>query len=112
MQESLDLFCIACKDFGLTKSTKKTEVMYQPDPSVPFIELIVTVVGEKLAVAEKLIYLGSTLSRTFTINEEVNYRIACASMAFADYEPVCGKEEVYHGVILPSLLYVGETWTV
>ena len=45
--------------------------MYQPSPAVPYIELIITVVGEKLAVADKFTYLSSTLSKTFTINEEV-----------------------------------------
>ena len=36
MQKNLDLFSTACKDFGLTISTKKTEFMYQPAPAVPY----------------------------------------------------------------------------
>ena len=32
MQHSMDLFSSACDNFGLTISTKKTEVMYQPAP--------------------------------------------------------------------------------
>ena len=32
MQCSMDLFTSACENFGLTISTKKTEVMFQPKP--------------------------------------------------------------------------------
>ena len=32
MQHSVELFSNACSNFGLTISTKKTEVMYQPAP--------------------------------------------------------------------------------
>ena len=35
MQGSMDLFFQACNDFGLTISTKKTEVMHQPAPEAP-----------------------------------------------------------------------------
>ena len=61
MQESLDLFSAACKDFGLTISTKKTKVMYQPAPAISYKEPTVTVGGEKLPVAAMLTYLGSAL---------------------------------------------------
>ena len=50
MQESLDLFSGVCKDFGLTISTKKTDVMYQLTPAVPHTEPTITVGGEKLVV--------------------------------------------------------------
>ena len=56
--------------------------MYQPVPAVPYTEPTVIVGGEKLAVADRFIYLGSTLSRTVTINEEVNYRISHTTLAF------------------------------
>ena len=55
---------------------KKTKVKYQPAPAVPYIELTITVNGEKLAVVLKFSYLGSTLSRTVTFTEDVIYRIA------------------------------------
>ena len=37
MQQSMDKFSSACNAFGLTISTKKTEVMYQPAPSKDYI---------------------------------------------------------------------------
>ena len=36
MQDSLDSFSTACDNFGLTISTKKTEVMFQPAPGKPY----------------------------------------------------------------------------
>lgn len=82
MQESMDLFAKACDDFGLTISTKKTEVMHQPAPGTPYTEPNITVKGQRLAVVDKFVFLGSTLSRSVNIDEEVAYRIARASAAF------------------------------
>ena len=56
MQHSMDLFSIACSNFGLTISTKKTEVMYQPAPKNPYQEPTVTVNGQKLATVDKFVY--------------------------------------------------------
>ena len=121
MQGSMDLFCKACDDFGLTISTKKTEVLHQPAPAVPYIEPHITVNGQRLAVADKFVYLGSTLSRSANIDEEVAYRIARASTAFGRLKDkvwerrglsLDTKLKVYRAVVLPSLLYACETWTV
>ena len=65
----MNRFAKACDDFGLTISIKKTEVMYQPAYNAPYSEPVITVNGEKLTVTEKFIYLGSTLSRSVSIDE-------------------------------------------
>ena len=78
----MDLFATACTDFGLTISTKKTEVLYQPPPGRPYQEPSITVNGEKLVAAEKFVYLGSTLAKNVNIDEEVNLRVARASSSF------------------------------
>jgi len=82
MQESMDLFAKACDDFGLTISTKETEVMHQPAPAVPYTEPDITVDDQRLAVVDKFVYLGRTLSRFINIDEEVAYRLARAGAAF------------------------------
>ena len=76
--------------------------------------------GEKLKVVD-FTYLGSTLSRAVHIDDEVTARIAKASVAFGR---LCanvwerngitlGTElKVYKAVVLPTLLYACETWTV
>ena len=38
MQHSVDLFSNTCDNFGLTNSTKKTQIVHQPVPGKPYIE--------------------------------------------------------------------------
>ena len=45
MQQSMDQFATGCNNFGLTISTKKTEVMYQPAPGTPYTEPVITTNG-------------------------------------------------------------------
>ena len=116
----MNRFAKACDDFGLTISIKKTEVMYQPALYAPYSKKVITVNGEKLTVTEKFIYLGSTLSRSVSIDEEVSFRIARASSAFGRLREVWDKRrislmtklKVYRALVIPSLLYACETWTV
>ena len=82
MQHSIDKFAKACNNFGLTISTKKTEVMHQPAPGKTYAEPNSTINGQQLNVVDKFTYLGSTLSRNIVINDEVNARLAKASAAF------------------------------
>ena len=121
MQESMDLFANACDDFGLTISTKKSVVMHQPAPVSPYTEPNIAVNGQRLAVVDKFVYLGSTLLRSVNIDEEVVCKIARASTAFSRLKDQVWdrqglrletKLKVYRAVILPSLLYAWETWTV
>ena len=63
MQQSMDCFSTACDNFGLTISTKKTEVLHQPAPQKQYVAPEITVNREVLKAVEKFTYLGSTLSR-------------------------------------------------
>ena len=80
-----------------------------------------TVNGQKLKVVVKFFYLGSTLSRTVHIDDEVTTRIAKASLALgrlrANVLERNGimtdiKLKVYKAVVLPNHLYACKTWTV
>ena len=121
MQHSLDKFAKACNNFGLTISTKKTEVMHQPAPGKPYTEPNVSVCGQRLNAVDKFTYLGSTLSRNVVIDDEVTARLAKASAAFGrlhknvwDRRGITleTKLKVYRAIILTTLLYGCETWTV
>ena len=121
MQHSMDLFSNACSNFGLTISTKKTEVMYQPAPKNPYQEPTVTVDGQTLATVDKSVYLGSTLSRSVHIDDETYARIAKACSAFGRLRSsvwerkgvsLSTKLSVYKAIVLTTLLYASETWTV
>ena len=104
------------------KSIKKTEVVYQPAHGKPYKEEPTTTVkGQRLQVEDKFTYLGSILSRVVHIDDEVNARIAKASAAFGRLRGsiwdksgirLDTKLKVYRSVVLPTLLYACETWTV
>ena len=77
--------------------------------------------GQRLQVVDKFTYLGSTLSRVVHIDDEVNARIVKASAAFGRLRGsiwdrseirLDTKLKVYRSVVLPTLLYACETWTV
>jgi hypothetical protein len=61
MQRNMDRLSSACDAFGLTISTKKTEVMFQPAPHTNYSAPSITVKGQKLQAVDKFTYLGSTL---------------------------------------------------
>ena len=114
MQKGVDQ---ACDSYDLAISIKKTEVVYQPAPGKSYKEPTITVKGQRLQVVDKFAYLGSTLSRVVHIDEEVNARITKASRLRGSIWDRSGirldtKLNVYRSVVLPTLLYACETWTV
>ena len=123
MQRSVDLFSAACTDFGLTISTKKTEVLHQPAPGVQthhHQHPEIRVNDQPLNSVDRFTYLGSTLSRLANIDDEVNCRIAKASAAFGRLRltvwqrpgiKTTTKIMVYKAVVLTTLLYGAESWT-
>nr|VZI45041.1 unnamed protein product [Spirometra erinaceieuropaei] len=124
MQRSMDLFSAACENFGLVINTQKTVVMHQPPPNsatAPNAPPQISVNGTQLQVVENFPYLGSTLSRNSKIDDEVANRISKASQAFGRLQSTVWnrhglqlgtKLKMYKAVILPTLLYGAETWTV
>lgn len=72
-------------------------------------------------MADKFVNLGSTLSRCVIIDDEVSYRIARAGTAFDSFcdrvwerreTSLQNKLKVYRAVVLTSLLYACESWTL
>nr|VZI38644.1 unnamed protein product [Spirometra erinaceieuropaei] len=124
MQRSMDLFSAACENFGLVINTQKTVVMHQPPPNsatAPNAPPQINVNGNQLQVVENFPYLGSTLSHNTKIDDEVASRISKASQAFGRLRStvwnrhglqLSTKLKMYKAVILPTLLYGAETWTV
>ncbi|BHF69972.1 hypothetical protein SprV_0301301900 [Sparganum proliferum] len=124
MQRSMDLFSAACENFGLVINTQKTVVMHPPPPNSatsPNAPPQISVNGTQLQVVENFPYLGSTLSRSTKIDDEVANRISKASQAFGRLRntvwnrhglQMSTKLKMYKAVILPTLLYGAETWTV
>ena len=118
MQASMNLFSNACSNFGLTISTAKTEVLYQPAPGSEYTSPEIHCNGKLLPSTEAFIYLGSTISRQANIYKEIARRLAKASISFGSLRDkvweksgisVTTKLQVYKAVVLPSLLCVCET---
>ncbi|BHF85873.1 hypothetical protein SprV_1002904700 [Sparganum proliferum] len=123
MQQSMDFFSAACENFGLVINTQKTVVINQPQPNsaTPPNAPQISVSGTQLQVVENFRYLGSTLSRNTKIDDEVANRISKVSQAFGRLQSkvwnrhglqLTTKLKMYKTVILPTLLYGAETWTV
>ena len=120
-KKGVDQVSDSCDSYDLTISIKKTEVVYQPAPGKPYKEPTITVKGQRLQMVDKFTYLESTLSRFVHIDDEVNARIAKASAAFGRLRRsiwdrsgirLDTKLKVYRSVVLPTVLYACETWTV
>ena len=70
MQASMDSFADACQKFGLTITTVKTKVLHQPEPGTEYTEPVILCHGVSLVAVEKFTYLGSTLSRTASLDDK------------------------------------------
>ncbi|KAJ1109623.1 hypothetical protein NDU88_006983 [Pleurodeles waltl] len=121
MYQSTNRFSTACRNFSLTISTKKTEVLPQPASQKTDAEPIITAEGEILKAVDKITYFGSTLSRSGNIDEEVDTRFAKASSAFGQLRKsvwdrrgvkLSTKLKMFKTGVLPTLLYACETWIV
>ena len=71
MPETFSKFFNDRDSFGLTNSTKKSEVLHQPVHGKLYLEPEIKDNGKRLKAEDKFINLGSTLSRNVTIDEEV-----------------------------------------
>ena len=113
----MDNLARACDLFYLTISHKKTEILDQKTDSTPRI----TLQGNVLNTVDKFVYLGSTISSTLSLEEELNSRIGKAATAFGklrqralENNKLTTKTKIliYQACVLSSLLYGSETWTL
>ena len=120
MQKIVDAFSDASKKFGLKINIKKTEVLYQPN-STRTQEEDIMVDGNKLNSVLEFTYLGSTISSKGCINDEIQRRMAKVSASFGrlrqrlwnnHHVSMWVKGNLYHAIVLSTLLYGAEAWTV
>ena len=95
--------------------------MHQPAPGQLPVDPGIHVDGEPLRFVQQFTYLGSTLSTAIHIDAETDARIAKASTAFGRLRgPVWDrpgirlktKLAVYKAIVLTTLLYAAESWTL
>ena len=133
-QYLVDRFSLACKAFGLTISIKKTEVVHQPKPTPKqvkgvrqpppvheFPDIPITIDGNNLKYVKTFTYLGSTVNSNASMDDEIVNRISKATRAFGKLRHRLWNERgislhtkigVYRAVILTTLLYGSESWTL
>ena len=120
-QQLFDSFSNAARRFGLTVSLRKTEVMLQPayrsSAATPVIKSGETV----LKAVDKFCYLGSMLSSDCGIDSDLSARLAKAGTAYGKLSKRLWNDHgirletkiaVYRAVVLTTLLYGCESWTL
>ena len=117
LQRLVDNLSAACKEFGLTISLKKTNIMAQGVDSPPTI----TIGDTQLEAVEAFTYLGSTVTSTVSLDAEISSRIAKAAGVMAKLNKRVWSNSllsertkvlVYQACVLSTLLYGSESWTV
>ena len=113
LQRLIDKFADACKEFGLTISIKKTNIMGQDVHNAPSININEHI----LDTVQDFTYLGSTI----TSNLSTDVKIGKASSAMSRLTNRVRENgaltentrfQVYKACVLSVLLYGGETWTI
>jgi len=121
LQLLADIFSSAYQRFGMEVNTDKTKVLIQPAPGYPLQEVDVVLGGRSLESVSSFPYLGSLLSRSATCSEDVNNRIRAAHHAYGKLSKRVFNDHnlttktkimVYRSVVVPTLLYASETWTL
>ena len=116
LQSLMDCFSQACKDFGLTISLKKTNVLGQDTEALP----VITIDNYELDAVCQFTYLGSTITDNLSLDAEIDKRIGKAASTLARLtarvwtSPKLSaktKMAVYNACVISTLLYGSETWT-
>ena len=116
LQRLIDRLALACDDFGLTISIKKTEVLGQGTTAPPNIRIG----SQVLNAVKRFQFLGSTISSNLSLEPEISSRIARASAVMSMLHKrvwsnnnltVNTKMQVYKACVLSTLLYSSESWT-
>ncbi|XP_050710731.1 uncharacterized protein LOC126995286 [Eriocheir sinensis] len=116
LQRLMDRLSQACRDFGLTISLKKTNVLGQDVETPP----VITIDNCQLKVVHQFTYLGSTITDNLSLDAEINKRIGKAATTLGRLTTrvwespkltTTTKMAVYNACTISTLLYESETWT-
>ena len=116
LQHLEDKLSHTCKEFGLTISLRKTNILAQGAESLP----VITINNTKLEVVDTFTYLGSTLSSWTLLDAAISCRIAKVAAVVAKLNKrLWGngllsertKMCIYQACVLSTLLYGSESWT-
>ena len=118
LQHIVNRFSDAAKNFGLTISLKKTEVLYQPPPCEAYSLPHISIDGTNLDAVEHFTYLGSVISIDVTVSKDLDNRLSKASNSFGRLSKrvwqshslrLSTKLLEYRAVVVTTVLYGAET---
>ena len=116
LQRLINCFAHACREFGLTISLKKTNVIARDASQVPSIKIN----DYTLEVVEDFTYLGSNISNNLSLDTVINRCIGKAACTMAKLTKRVWenkmltentKMRIYQACVLGTLLYGSESWT-
>ena len=116
LTRSADLY----QKLGLNINIRKTEFM-KFNPTSLVNPPTFTIDGENLHEVSCFKYLGSFISANCTLDDEINHRIGQANGAYGRLRcrvfenhnlKMTTKVMVYHAMVISSLLYGSESWTL
>ena len=119
VQEALSQISLLYTRMGIQINVRKTEVMRCLSDAADKFRIILE--DEELKNVSYFRYLGSNLSASCSLDDEICYRIGQATSAFGRLAirvftnrdlSIETKVMVYQAVCLSSLLYCSESWTV
>ena len=117
LQMLIDRFASACREFGLTISQKKTQVMGQGTDSPPCIKIA----EYKLEAVDDFTYLGSTISNSLCLDKELDRRLGKAATTMSRLNKRAWtnnkltehtKVQIYTACVVSTLLYGSEAWVL
>ena len=121
LQHIIISFSDTAKNFGLTISLKKTEVLYLPPPRETYSPPHISIDGTNLNAVEHLTYLGGVISNDATVSKNLDNHSSKASSSFGRLSKrewqshslrLSTKIQVYRAVVVSTLLYGTETWVL
>ena len=121
LQAMLNRLLDAFKQFGLTISLGKTEVLFQRAPNSVVPQPAISIDEVELKVLDSFKYLGSVISSDGSLYKEIVSRISKASQVLGRLRnrllnhhnvTLDTKLKVHRAVVLSSLLFSCETWAV
>ncbi|XP_062834399.1 uncharacterized protein LOC134298378 [Anolis carolinensis] len=121
LQATLNTFAEAYEKLGLSLNIVKTKVLFQQAPANLSAKPGIQLNGVTLENVDNFRYLGSHLSTKVNIDTEIQHRLSSASASFFRMKQRVFDDRdirrdtkvlVYKAIVLPTLLYACETWTV
>ena len=118
----MDVIVVACQEFGLTVSEKKTEAMHLwSHPNIASNALQIEAAGQRYRQTTEFVYLGGAISESADLDTEIKRRIGAAWAGVRKYSSqlydrrnaqLSLKIRLFKAEVMEAMLYGCATWTM